>query len=71
MNKLCMNEQDAMNIAGIVLEIIKYNIPLDCEEDFEVLAKKLLNDLRDLGLEKTLDKWLKEEGEEVDLILNP
>jgi len=35
------------------------------------LAKRLLNDLRDLGLEKTLDKWLKEEGEEVDLILNP
>ncbi|BCU70222.1 hypothetical protein [Stygiolobus caldivivus] len=66
-----MNEQDAVKIAKVILEIVKYNLPVDCEEDIEILSKKLLSDLRDLGLVKTLEKWLREEDEDLGFTVSP
>lgn len=63
-----MKEQEVVELVRKVLDIVKYNLPVDCEEYVEKLRKKLLTDIRDLGVEKAFEKWLKEDEIEVEII---
>lgn len=58
-----MNTREKTDLINIVFQLIEENIPIDCEDIIRDLRKKFMRDLRDLGLEGALQKWLKSDND--------
>lgn len=51
-------------IVRMILSIIKENLPDDCSWLVDELERKLIKDIRDLGVEKALEKYYFDENDE-------
>ncbi|QIW24024.1 hypothetical protein EWF20_07600 [Sulfolobus sp. S-194] len=58
-----MDTQEKTDLINIVFQVIEENVPIDCEDLIADLRKKFMKDVRDLGLEKALQKWLKSDND--------
>ncbi|MFP3259714.1 MAG: hypothetical protein RXQ22_02265 [Sulfolobus sp.] len=64
-----MNDEK-IKLINIILEIVENNVPIDCEEEFYKLRRKLMREIRDLGLEKFTEKYAKEEEDDEVILLS-
>ena len=60
---------EKIKLINTILEIVESNVPIDCEEEFSKLRRKLMREIRDLGLEKFLEKYTKEKEDDDEIIL--
>jgi len=61
--------QQELELVNLIWELIEENVPVDCQEIIQELRKKFYKDLRDLGIKETLKKWIKEDEDEIDVII--
>ncbi|BFI74333.1 hypothetical protein [Sulfurisphaera ohwakuensis] len=58
-----MDTKEKTNLINIVFQVIEENVPIDCEDLIADLRKKFMKDVRDLGLEGALQKWLNSDND--------
>jgi len=61
--------QQELELVNLIWELIEENVPVDCQETIHELRKKFYKDLRDLGIKETLKKWIKEDEDQIDVII--
>ncbi|HII73949.1 hypothetical protein [Sulfurisphaera tokodaii] len=58
-----MDTKEKTNLINIVFQVIEENVPIDCEDLIADLRRKFMKDVRDLGLEGALQKWLNSDND--------
>lgn len=58
-----MDTKEKTNLINIVFQVIEENVPIDCEDLIADLRRKFMKDVRDLGLEGALQKWLNSDSD--------
>jgi len=62
-DELNMDTKEKTNLINIVFQVIEENVPIDCEDLIADLRRKFMKDVRDLGLEGALQKWLNSDND--------
>ncbi|MBB5252733.1 hypothetical protein [Sulfurisphaera ohwakuensis] len=58
-----MDTKEKTDLINMMFQVIEENVPIDCEDLIADLRKKFMKDVRDLGFEGALRKWLKNDND--------